>query len=159
MSPLIVLIIASLIALLLMRVKRGNYDFQLAGRIGMSVMLLFTATGHFMFPEGMALMIPDIIPYKLELVYLTAVFEVAGALGLHIRRLRVPTAWLLILFFILVLPANIKAAIDNLNYQDATYDGHGLNYLWFRIPLQILFIVWVYLTTIVRPGKPVSGNI
>lgn len=151
MTPLLVLITASLIALVFYKVKTNKYNFPLAARIGMSVMLLFTAMGHFMFPEGMALMIPDIIPYKIALVYLTAVFEVAGAIGLHIRRLRALTGWLLILFFILVLPANIKAAVDQLDYQEATYDGPGINYLWFRIPLQIVFIVWVYLCSIRHP--------
>jgi len=71
-----------------------------------------------------------------------------GALAIHIAQLRTITAWLLILFFILMLPANIKASIENLNYQTGTYDGNGLSYLWFRIPLQILFITWVYISSI-----------
>ena len=29
-------------------------------------------------------------------------------------------------------------------YQNGTYTGNGINYLWFRIPLQIFFILWVY---------------
>jgi hypothetical protein len=29
------------------------------------------------------------------------------------------------------------------------FDGNGLNYLWFRVPLQILFIVWVYFSLII----------
>jgi hypothetical protein len=30
------------------------------------------------------------------------------------------------------------------DYQKGTRDGSGTNYLWFRIPLQIVFILWVY---------------
>ncbi|NMH88034.1 DoxX family protein [Flavivirga algicola] len=148
MKALFVLIIVFVISLVSVKVINGKYDFVLSGRIAMSVMLLFTALGHFLFPDGMALMVPEIIPFKKEIVYFTAFVEILGAIGLHIPQLRPLTAWLLILFFIIILPANIKASIDHLNYQKATYDGNGLMYLWFRIPLQVLFIIWVYLTAI-----------
>jgi uncharacterized membrane protein len=77
----------------------------------MSAMLLFTAMGHFMFSEGMAMMIPDFIPFKLELVYLTGVFEIVSSIGLLLPKHKVITDWLLIAFFVLVLPANIYAAL------------------------------------------------
>jgi len=47
-------------------------------------------------------------------------------------------------FFVLILPANIHAAIHHVNLETATNDGNGLNYLWFRIPLQVFYIAWVY---------------
>jgi len=111
-------------------------------------MLLFTALGHFLFPDGMALMVPEFIPFKREFIYFTAILEIAGAVGLHIPQLRLLTSWLLILFFLLMLPANIKASMDHLNYQKGTFDGSGVAYLWFRIPLQILFILSVYFSSI-----------
>jgi uncharacterized membrane protein len=111
-------------------------------------MLLFTASGHFVFTQGMSMMMPDFIPYKAELVYLTGFIEIAAAVALHIPSLRVPSAWLLIVFFLLILPANIHAAIKQVDYQKGTYEGSGLSYLWFRVPLQILFIAWTYLSSI-----------
>lgn len=42
-----------------------------------------------------------------------------------------------------MLPANIIAAKQKINLEKASYDGPGLAYLWFRIPLQVLFIGWV----------------
>lgn len=80
-------------------------------------------------------MVPNFIPFKTEMVYLTGVIEIVATIGLFIPGLRVLTAWLLIVFFVLMLPANIYAAINHINYQKGTFDGHGLNYLWFRIPL------------------------
>lgn len=148
MKPLIVLITAFIIVIILFKVVSGDYNLPLSARIGMSVMLLFTAMGHFMFTDGMAQMIPDFIPLKKELVYFTAIIEIFGAIGLHIVQFRTITAWLLILFFVLILPANIKASIDQLDYQKATFDGNGLKYLWFRVPLQILFMLWVYFSSI-----------
>jgi uncharacterized membrane protein len=120
----------------------------LAGQIAMAAMLLFTSLGHFMFTEGMAAMMPEFIPLKKEMVYFTGVMEILFAIGLLIPRLKTPTAWLLMLFFILILPANIKAAVENINYQTGELNSSGIDYLWFRVPLQIIFILWVYFTTL-----------
>lgn len=54
--------------------------------------------------------------------YLTGLIETAAAIGLYISKYRKLTAWLLIIFFILIITANIKAAIENVNYQSGTYD-------------------------------------
>ncbi|WP_317045914.1 DoxX family protein [Arenibacter algicola] len=120
----------------------------MAGQIAMAAMLLFTSLGHFMFTEGMAAMMPEFIPLKKEMVYFTGVMEILFAIGLLIPRLKTPTACLLMLFFILILPANIKAAVENINYQTGELNGSGIDYLWFRVPLQIIFILWVYFTTL-----------
>lgn len=148
MKPLIVLIVSFLASLFVLRIINKEYNVALAARISMSIMLFFTALGHFLFSKGMTLMIPDIIPFKLFLVYGTGVLEVLLAIGLHIEKYREFTAWSIIIFLIMMLPANIKASILELNYQTGEYNGKGLAYLWFRIPLQVLFIVWTYLSAI-----------
>ena len=143
-----VLIIVFGVSVFAIRLITRKYDLPLAARIAMSGMLLFTATGHFIFTKGMAMMIPGFIPFKTEMVYLTGVIEIGAAIGLQIPRLSVLTAWLLIVFFVLLLPSNITAAVRHIDIEKGTYDGSGLHYLWFRIPLQILFIVWTYLCSI-----------
>lgn len=148
MKPLIVLIVTFAISLLTLKISNGRWDYFLSARMAMSAMLLFTALGHFLFTDGMILMIPNSIPFKKEMVYATALIEISGAVGLHIYSVRQLTAWLLILFLLLILPANIKAAIEQINYQKGTFDGYGLKYLWFRIPLQAVFIIWIYLSSI-----------
>ena len=110
----------------------------------MSVMLLFTAYGHFVYSKGMILMIPGFIPFKLHLVYATGIIEIAAATGLLIPHIERLVSYLLILFFIVIIPANIKAALKHVDYQKENYEGRGLNYLWFRIPLQLFFIAWIY---------------
>lgn len=148
MKPLIVLLTAFAVILLTTKIFRGNYEWTLSGRIAMSVMLLFTAIGHFAFTKGMSIMIPDFIPFKTATVYLTGAVEIILAIGLLLPNYQIFTGWLLIIFLILVLPANIYASIKHIDYQKATFDGNGLPYLWFRIPLQILFIVWTYCSVI-----------
>ena len=94
-------------------------------------------------------MIPDIIPYKIQVVYLSGIFEIVAATGLLIPPVEKFFAYSLILFFILILPANIKAAIKHVDYQKENFEGRGLNYLWFRVPLQLFFIAWVYIFGII----------
>ena len=148
MKPLIVLLTVFAVSLLAIKLLQGNYDFAWSGRMAMSAMLVFTAIAHFAFTKGMTMMLPDFIPNKTAVVYLTGLIEIAAATGLFIPGLRVLTAWLLIIFFILILPANIYAAVKNIDYQKGTSEGNGLTYLWFRIPLQMLFIIWTYLSAI-----------
>ena len=148
MKPLIVLLITFLIALIVTKIIFGVYETALSARIAMSVMLVFTSIAHFKFTKGMIMMIPPGIPFKNEVVYFTGIIEIAAAVGLLIPSLRETTAWLLILFFLLLLTANINAAVKHIDYEKGTYNGKGVNYLWFRIPLQILFIVWTYLSSI-----------
>lgn len=150
MKPLIVLFSSFGLALVVLKLTQKNIDYQLAGRLSISAMLIFTAIGHFVFTKGMEVMVPDFIPFKNQLVLLTGFVEINFALFLLFPKYNTIVGWTLILFFILILPANIRAAINQINYQTGELNGPGLNYLWFRIPLQILFILWVYLSTIYK---------
>ena len=148
MKPLIVLLLSFAISIFVIKIIKKEYDFTLSARIAMSIMLLFTAIGHFAFTKGMSMMIPEFIPFKESVVYLSGIFEILIALGLLIPKFQTVSGWALIVFLLLMLPANIYASVNNVNYQKGTFDGNGLIYLWFRIPLQILFIVWTYISAI-----------
>ena len=148
MKPLIVLLLSFTISAFVIKMIKKEFDIALSARIAMSIMLVFTAIGHFVFTKGMSMMIPNFMPYKDALVFLTGVFELLLAIGLLIPKLIIITGWTLIVFLFLMIPANIYASMNNVNYQKGTFDGNGLVYLWFRIPLQFLFIGWVYLSTI-----------
>jgi len=148
MKPLVVLIAVFIISMAVQKITSGQVDYSLSARIAMSAMLLFTSLAHFLFTKGMAMMIPAFIPYKTQFVYFTAVIEIAAAIGLLIHSLVELTGWLLIIFFLLLLPANIYAASKHINYEKASYNGKGFGYLWFRVPLQAAFISWTYLSAI-----------
>ncbi|PJJ61221.1 DoxX family protein [Hymenobacter chitinivorans] len=144
MKPFVVLLVTfGLLALgSFLLLPKPNY--VLAGNGAMAAMLLFTGAGHFAFTQGMMQMLPAFVPARKVLVLLTGGLEIAAAFGLLLPALRPATAWLLIGFFVLILPANIHAARRGLNYQTGTSDGPGPAYLWFRVPLQLLFIAWVW---------------
>ena len=57
---------------------------------------------------------------------ITGVIEVLPAIGIQIPSARTLTAWLLIVFFIVLLPANIKAASQHVDYEKATSAGEGV---------------------------------
>ena len=144
MKPLFVLLIVFIIGNLVIRQYKGDMDYYLAGKIALAATLLFTSLGHLIYTKGMMLMLPDFIPLKREMIYLTGLLEVMAAFGLFVPSLSRLTGILLIVFFILILPTNILASIRHLNYETATFDGKGTEYLWFRIPFQALLICWTY---------------
>lgn len=145
MKLLYLLLGAFAISLLATKHFTKAFDYSLSGRMAMSAILVITAIGHVVYTQGMMLMMPDVIPFKKELVYITGIIEFCAAIGLLIPRIQHITAWLLIIFFILILPANIHAALKNVDFTTGTNTGPGVSYLWLRIPLQVIFIVWTYL--------------
>jgi uncharacterized membrane protein len=105
-------------------------------RDGLAVMLLFTASAHFTpMKEDFLRMMPPWVPWPRAMVFFTGLCEIAGAIGLVIPATRLAAGIALILFFIAVLPANIRAARANV-----TLRGRPATALWLRVPMQILFI-------------------
>ena len=149
--PEIILLSVFFLTLIITKLRSKEYKFAFSGRVAMAAMLATTGLAHFAFAKGMAMMLPDFIPARMMVVYITGIMELLAAVGLLLPRYVKLTGRLLIVFFVLLLPANIYAAINHVNLQTATYDGDGPGYLWFRIPLQVFFIGWVYLSCI-RPS-------
>jgi len=150
MKPFYVLLTAFIISILSCKFATGYWNYTLSGNIAMSVMLVFTAIGHFVFTKGMTMMLPEFVPLKSFMIYFTGIVEIVAALGLLLPSLSGLTSELLILFFSLILPCNIYAAVKKVDYQKATLNGPGLTYLWLRVPLQFVFIAWVYVFNCVR---------
>lgn len=110
---------------------------------GLAVMLVMTASAHFV-PESVTVMpthgdlvrmVPPFVPFADAVVYLTGVLELMGAVGLIITRTRWSAGIGLIALFVLLLPANIYAALA-----DVPFNGGEASPLWLRIPEQVLYI-------------------
>lgn len=121
-----------------------SLDSSRRARVGLSLFFLFTSIGHFISTEEMAAMIPPFIPYRIELIYLTGVLELLGAIGVWIPGLVRLTGLLLILMLIGILPANVYSAINRVDF-----GGHGAGpaYLLVRVPFQLFVIWWTYFAT------------
>ena len=123
---------------------RFNLRLSTRARIGLSLFFLFTGTGHFIRTEPMAAMLPPSVPYRVELIYLTGVFELLGAVGVWIPKLMKITGVCLILMMLAVLPANIYAAFNHVEFGGHEY---GPIYLLVRVPFQLFVIAWIYVAT------------
>ncbi len=143
MKPFILLLVVFGIAVAFYKISSGSWHFIFTGNLPMFSMLSPTAIAHFKFTEGMTMMIAGFIPFKKELVYFTGIAEIVLGLGLLFPQFRYGAGIALVLLFLIMLPANISAAINHINYEKANFDGPGPSYLWFRIPLQLFFIAWV----------------
>lgn len=131
----------------------GKLGISLTGRIAMAVMLLITGIAHFTLTEEMTAMMPEIMPLKREIVYFTGVCELLAVIGLLWSKTAKLTAIVLIIFFVLILPANIIGTLKSVPIGGMDY---GVWYLLLRIPLQIFFIWWVYYFGIKTLNNPHS---
>jgi uncharacterized membrane protein len=124
-------------------------------RIGLSLFFLFTGMGHFLQSGAMAQMLPPFVPFRLELIYVTGILEWLGAVGLWIPRLITTTGVCLIVMLIGVLPANVYAAFNRVDF-----GGHDLGpaYLLVRVPFQFFVIWWIYKAAVqTRGATPADG--
>ena len=142
MAPLIFLLGTFAVLFLLNRFAFGSkLPLSLLGRIALAVMLIVTGISHFTNTEEMVSMMPDFLPAKREIIYFTGVCELAAVIGLlWDRTSRLPSI-LLIVFFVLVLPANIAGSLRSVNFGGMEY---GPWYLLFRVPMQIFLIWWTW---------------
>jgi uncharacterized membrane protein len=152
MIPLLVLV-GSFILLLAVRGLFEELSTDKVGRLAFGIMLLFTGSSHFYLTQGMVMSMPPFFPVKEGLVYATGVLEVAFALALVLVKNKPLVAKLLIAFLVAVFPANVYAALNYIDIENGDYTGPGPSYLFFRVPLQLLFISWIYYFGIKKPRE------
>ena len=100
---------------------------------------------HFLMPRAYERIIPDGLPEPRLLVYVSGVAEMVGGLGAMYPRTRRPAGWFLIATLVAVFPANVYMAM---NAEDFESIPGGEATLLARLPLQALFIYWVWLATL-----------
>jgi uncharacterized membrane protein len=98
-------------------------------------------TFHFLKPEMYLQIMPPYIPAPQLLVAVSGVAEIVGGIGLLIRPLRRVAGWGLIALLIAVFPANIYM----LHHPGQFHFTQWL--LCARLPLQGVFIAWVWFVT------------
>ncbi|MBC7620583.1 MAG: DoxX family protein [Candidatus Saccharibacteria bacterium] len=110
-------------------------------RTGLALIFLWFFVGglaHFVATDLEAQIVPPYIPWPHEVVLITGVLEVLGALGLLWRATRRWAGVGLFLLTIAVTPANIYM----LQHASEFAVPYGL--LWLRLPLQVglLWLIW-----------------
>jgi uncharacterized membrane protein len=139
MAPLVVMIVGWLGFRLMgaLGVLAAGATWTDALRYAMAAMFMFTAISHF-HPRtrpDLVRMVPPLLPMPGLLVTLTGILELAGALCLLVPPLAAPAALALSGLLIVMFPANIHAAINNL-----PIGGRPATPLAVRFPLQLFWI-------------------
>jgi uncharacterized membrane protein len=127
-----------------------EFDLHNGAAIGLTLLFVLTAVGHFTDTDSMAQMLPSWVPARIGIIHLTGVFEFVIAAGFLFRRFRRVTGCIAATMLVLFFPANIYAAIYHV-----PQGGHawGPVYLLIRAPLQLIILLWIYWFTIREP-KP-----
>lgn len=95
---------------------------------------------HFISPETYIAFMPPYIPAHLEMIYLSGVAEIAFAVLLLFKKTRSFAAWGIIAMLIVFFAVHIYM----LQERHTLFSDVPEWLLWFRIPLQFLFIFWAY---------------
>lgn len=108
---------------------------------------------HFLRSELYLQIMPPYFPAPQLLVAVSGVAEIAGGIGLLIPRVRRIAGWGLIALLAAVFPANIYM----LQHPGQLHFASWL--LWARLPLQGVFIAWVWFSAIQRvPYQPINSE-
>jgi uncharacterized membrane protein len=107
----------------------------------LTIGMVLAGINHFIDPATYVAMMPSALPWHLELVYASGVFEILGGLGLIHPRTRRLAGWGLIALLVAIFPANLNMAVNHLPLGGQVVPEWAL---WARLPLQIVFILWAW---------------
>lgn len=124
-------------------------------RWGMAAALVFFGTDHLLTPERYLPMIPAVLPFHEQIVFLTGLCELAGAAGLLVRRTRRLAGVMLAVYFVCVFPANVKNALDGLSVDGLPTAAW---YYWVRLAFQPVAIWWALRAAEVIGSRPAAPS-
>ena len=116
--------------------------WRILSLFGLSVFFVYFGIDHFINPDFYLSIMPPAFPLHAEAVYISGFFEILGGICVLIPSLRQLAGWGLVALLISVYPANIYMAITPEAFPDIS-----IGLLYFRLPLQFLFIYWAYSIT------------
>jgi len=110
-----------------------------------AIFFIVAGTFHFLKPEMYLRIMPPYFPAPALLVAISGVAEIAGGLGLLIPPVRYAAGWGLIALLIAIFPANIYML------QHPEIFNFPVWTLWARLPLQGVFMLWVWYIALQPP--------
>ncbi|WP_223670548.1 DoxX family protein [Kangiella shandongensis] len=152
-TPIIILVLLTsplFIAWLISKVKGSELEVGKFAFWGLGIAFIFFSIGHVVKTEGMVEMLPPWVPFRLALIYLTGLLEVAIGVALFVPKFQVHAAKVAVIVLIVFFPANIYAAVNSIGL-----GGHqwGPVYLLIRTPLQFILIAWAYFLCVKKDSK------
>jgi len=128
-----------------------NTKLRQTGLFFLILMFLLAGANHFSNPNFYVSIMPPYLPFQSELSYVAGFFEIIGAVGLLFAQTRKIAGYGLVILLVLIFPANIHMAL----HQEYFPEYSKLT-IYLRLPLQFLFISWVYWATLRK--KAIGDN-
>ena len=120
-------------------------------RVVAAIGFVCAGANHLLRPRFYQQIVPPMFPAAVALVAISGVCEIVGGLALLIRPLRRAAGWGLVALLLAVFPANVYMAVA----PDRVPRGNlPVWVLWIRLPLQAVFIAWVWWVARDRPRSP-----
>ncbi len=105
----------------------------------LALVYIVVGIAHVRSPTGFLQITPEWVPHPAQVILISGMCEVAGAIGLIIPRLRYAAGIGLALYALVVFPANIKHAFEGI-----AVGGTQLSW-WYhgpRLAFQPVFVWW-----------------
>ncbi|HVM02618.1 MAG TPA: hypothetical protein VM263_08095 [Acidimicrobiales bacterium] len=140
----IVLVLATVLAWLLGRRPAAAADHA---RRGLAAAMVFAGLAHLLGPAPFVQHLPEWLPARHALVYLSGVVEIGLGVALVAPAARrVLAGRALAAYLLAVWPANAYVAVAGVDVEGQP----GGAYPWLRLPFQALFIAWALWATRAR---------
>jgi uncharacterized membrane protein len=140
-------------------VGRGSASVRDHARRGLAIAMVVAGVFHLVQPDPFVQHLPDWVPAREPLVFLTGLVEIAlGAALLGRRAWRSHAGRFLAAYLVAIFPANVYVAVAAVDV-----DGQpGGAYPWIRLPFQALFVAWALWSTrrdaqVPAPAPPASN--
>ncbi len=104
-----------------------------------------TGLNHFRIPRTYESIMPEYVPAHREMVIASGVAEALGGAGVLSERTSKAAGWWLIATLVAIFPANVHMAVHPERYKQIPKAA-----LYVRLPVQALFILWVWRVAIRR---------
>ncbi|MDA0841647.1 MAG: DoxX family protein [Planctomycetota bacterium] len=114
---------------------------QIGLRYLLGAFFIFAGSLHFARSEPFVAIVPPYLPYPLALVLISGFFEILGGVGVLIPRTRRLAGYGLIALLAAVFPANVHMAVHAIQLPGLHVPD---SLLWYRLPLQLVLIAWVW---------------
>jgi len=100
--------------------------------------MVYAGVQHFLKPEFFVPYVPQFLPFKMEIVYVSGVFEVLFGVLLFFKKYAKITTWGIFVLLLLFLPIHIWDVISE------TPVIGSKTAAWIRLPIQflLLFLIW-----------------
>ncbi|NEW80607.1 MAG: DoxX family membrane protein [Gelidibacter sp.] len=107
-------------------------------KIVFALFMIYAGVQHFLKPEFFVPYVPQFLPLKMEIVYVSGVFEVLFGLLLFFKKYTKIATWGIFVLLLLFLPIHIWDVISE------TPAIGSKKAAWIRLPIQflLLFLIW-----------------